>query len=374
MNHPSGPPRTPRAPTQGETRPALPGVARIVAGGIGFLLLSLFGILLASRFVAPTDAHALTRFPAWALGILAVLASVDFVLGGLRYRIFFNGRGLPKISLWRCMCANWANMLMGAVTPFQTGGGPAQLAVLWRYGATVSQGLLVSLVTYAATLVFFLVAGVLSAVLLPADLFSPALSMTLRGCLLLVATVAAMVLLLILFPHQGMRRVRRAAWRVLSPLPRLNMRVARLLAKAQRDLDASRQGLAEVLRRRPGSLPWLLASTIALFVNKYVMAFVIARALEATVSLPVFLELQVLQHLMIYYAPTPGASGIASLSAAWIFGEVLSPMVMTTYLLVWRVFTSVIGALLGVPVLLRSLGSASLGTARRLRPRAVENP
>ena len=84
------------------------------------------------------------------------------VLGGLRFQIFIR-RAHPRSPLSLPIRADLAGRFVGAVTPSQSGGGPAQVFVLHRGGIPVPEALSFLLVNLISTLVFFVLAGGLSA-------------------------------------------------------------------------------------------------------------------------------------------------------------------------------------------------------------------
>ena len=282
------------------------------------------------------------------------------MLGGLRYQIFFNGKELPKVSLWRCMCANWANMFMGVVTPFQTGGGPAQIYILWREGVKVSQALLISLLTFAATLVFFLVASGITMYVLATGDFDPNLLKAIQAAFAMISVIVVVVLGLLMFPGKGILIADWIGKQLSRVFPSAESKIMRVIYKIEGELDVFRKSLLGIIRNHPGLLPVMTILTAMLFFNKYLMAYVIAKGLEPSVPFDSFMGFQVLQHLITYYAPTPGASGLAGISATWLLDELLRPEQMATYVVAWRFFTTLLGAFLGIPVLVGAFRSPGL--------------
>ena len=78
----------------------------------------------------------------------------------------------------------------------------------------------------------------------------------------------------------------------------------------------------------------------------------IARALGQSVPYGVFLGLQCVQLGLIYFAPTPGASGVAELSSLWLMEKVMPRELLVVYTILWRFFTTVLGAVIGGFILL----------------------
>jgi len=331
----------------------LPSPKVLVRGIQGFILFSLVGTLLGIWWKRPAGLEDFLSHLQWRfVAILIPLIGLDYLVGGLRYRLYFDGKILPYVSLWNCMRSNWANMFMGAATPFQTGGGPAQLYILWRCGATVADGVLSSLINFTATLIFFLIASVAALMLLPPDLFGENFAPLLKTGFIAVGSVAGMMLLILLFPRRGMRVIKK----FFEILPIRNEKFLalrnRMISKLEAETRRFGEGFRKILREKKWALAATVVATLTLFGNKYVMGYVIARALGQEVPFGIFLGLQIVQLLVIYFAPTPGASGVAELSSVWLMGKLMPESLLLIYAVLWRFATTILGAAIGGGVLL----------------------
>lgn len=340
--------------TLSSSKAAAPPSLRSIRRGVQiFLIFTLLGLMVAYLWKAPRNIAAIFRHSStlWLASALPLLG-LDFVLGGLRYRLFFNGRTLPQISLWDCMRSNWANLFMGVITPFQTGGGPAQIFILWRCGATVAQAALVSLINFGATLIFFQIATAAAVVLLPQNLFSPSFTAVMKTGFLVVFTVTTLVVLLLIFPGTAMTGFQRFSGVLPQPFGRLRALVDRLLHFLQRQVEAFAIDFQRVLRQERKTILLTALATVGLFSNKFLIGYVLARSLNSSVPFAPFIGIQSVQLFLIYFAPTPGASGIAEFSSAWLMQALLPADVLLMFTLAWRFFTTFLGAVFGSVVLL----------------------
>ncbi len=70
--------------------------------------------------------------------LLAGIAVVGYwALNGLKFQILIKGLG-ADVRFWDSFRAFVANLFLGAVTPFQTGGGPLQIYILSRAGVPIA--------------------------------------------------------------------------------------------------------------------------------------------------------------------------------------------------------------------------------------------
>lgn len=331
----------------------LPSAKAVVRGIQGFILFSLVGTILGMWWKKPAGLESLVSQIDWGVALLLLpLIALDYFLGGLRYRLFFDGKVLPFVSLWNCMRSNWANIFMGAATPFQAGGGTAQVYVLWRCGATVADGMLASLVNFTATLIFFLIASVASVLLLPADLFGENFGTIFLVVGGLTGLKAALVLLVLLFPKIGLRMVK--GFLELLPLRRAKFLALRdrMLNKLVMGTQRFGDGFKKILQQKKVALAVTVVATLVLFFNKYVMGYVIARALGQPVPFGIFIGLQIIQLFLLYFAPTPGGSGVAELSSVWLMGKLMPESLLLVYAVLWRFATTMLGAVIGGVVLM----------------------
>ena len=313
--------------------------------------LTALGILSLIRWRSPAELDGiLARItPGFAVALLALVA-LDFALGGLRYRLLLDGRVFSHVSLWHCTRANWANMLMGAITPAQTGGGAAQLYVLCRRGALLSEAILASLLTFVATLLFFAVGGLAALAFLPGEVLSRGVLIALSIAVAAIAVFAGLIVLAVAAQRYSVRMIRR----VFSAVSRRGTRGRRWAAAGRRQLSREVERLATGIRavasRGRATLAWMGLVTALLFLNKYLMGYVLATALQGPIDLS-FIGLQLLQHIVLYFSPTPGGSGVAEASTGLLMNRVLLVEVTVLWVAGWRILTTFFGTILGAFVL-----------------------
>ncbi len=345
----------------------LPSSKAIQKGVQWFLFFTVTGVIVALWWKSSANLGIIIRnLDKSYLLLLIPLLAIDYLLGGLRMRLFFDGKVLPKISLWDNMRGNWANIFMGAVTPFQTGGGPAQLYILWRCGAKISESTLITIINFAATLIFFQVASIVALLILPADIFGHNLIYAIKIAFAMVGTLTGGLLLIMLFPQVGMAVIEGLVWLIPSRFTKAHALGQRMLNVLKTGSEHFGAAFRQILRHKKKALLATVIATLALFFNKYLMGYVIALALQQDAPFQTFIGLQILHFFLIYFAPTPGASGIAEVSSVWLMEKVMSSEVLIIYAVAWRFFSTHLGAIIGGVVLLfetRALAKPTLAPA-----------
>jgi len=338
-------------PARADTeRVRLPSRRALLWGIQIFILVSLGGLALGSRRTG-LDLQVAGSFD-WRFALaIPFLVALDYLLGGWRYRVLFNGRVMTHVSLWDCLRSNWGNIFLGAATPFQTGGGPAQIYLLWRAGARMSESLLASLVNFAGTLVFFCFASWAALLLIPSGLFDAAVMNLIRSAFVVVGVIAALTLAVVACPHASLAVVRWVNDRLLGRIPWLRGMRARLLARFAAGVDRFSGSVRLVWSRGTRELIWVVLLTLVLFWNKFSIGYAVVRALGVSAPYGIFLGLSSIQLFVIYFAPTPGASGVAELSSVWLMARILPKEILLLYTILWRFLTTVLGAVIGGIVL-----------------------
>ena len=260
----------------------------------------------------------------WVLAGVA-LASLDWLGGGLRLwviaRVVHKDPPIGGMIVAGGMSA-WASYL----TPFNSGGGPMMMYVMKRNGVPLPVAVTSTLLTFIATVIFFALAGP-AAILAGAgralqfkgdvaglslyDLFLGSL-----GIFVLLAVVFAVLLIAPKAAHGGVARL--VQWASTR-----NAGLAARLEKLLQGLDQAVLSL-QAFRTWRGmrALGWATLISGPSHANKLLAGYVALRAIGIQANFVDILLVQTLVTFLLYFAPTPGASGV---------GEVLSTLIMANY-------------------------------------------
>jgi uncharacterized protein (TIRG00374 family) len=224
----------------------------------------------------------------------------------------------PRVTFFDAFRANLCNMFLGAITPSQTGGGPAHIYVLWRAGLPISGGVALSLINFAATLAALFIAALITVMMIPAE-FADTLRMILRfsfGTFVVVMTVIFTLLLapkIMLNPVMGAIRGvgRLLGGRMLARADTTSRRLEQRVVRFQ-------ESVRMCTKRNPHLLGLSLVVTLLLYFNKCLIGYVIAQSMGLPVAFWHVILAQVLLLFVCYFAPTPGAGFIAEVSNTFL--------------------------------------------------------
>ena len=299
----------------------------------------------------------------WGWALLGVgLASLDWVGGGLRLWVITR-HVYPKVTLQGSVVAGGLNTWGGFLTPTQTGGGPLMIYALKRYGVPLPEATISSLMTFVATVMFFAVAGPV-ALLLGAGrsleqhgILGRAFTLYDLFRLSLGGFIAIGLVMIGLFAFPEMAR--RIGQRLVSWLERRSPRLASRVNEMREGVDRSHECLVAFFRGKGWAA---LAAAVVLsslaFGNRLAAGYVVLRALDIQAHFVDVLLLQTLITFLLYFAPTPGGSGLAELLSAAVMSIYVPRVLTPSYILLWRVITCYLTVAFGSFVFWRWLKGA----------------
>lgn len=309
----------------------------VIASVAGFAITLLYGNNLPAFIAALGRLHW-----RWLL-VGAGLASMDWFGGGLRLWVVAR-EVYPRPPLKGMILAGGMSAWAAYVTPLQSGAGPMMMYTMRRFGVPLPVAVTSTLMTFIATVAFFAIAGPLAIV------FGAGRSLGERGNILglslydlflgslgIFAGLGLLLVVVIVFPRLVRDLIEKAAVR----LGRRSTRVAAGLARLSAGLDEAHASVVAFNTPR-GWLALLWATLLSgpSHANKLLAGYVALRVLGIEVQFVDVLLLQTLITFLLYFAPTPGASGIAEVMSAAVMSVYVPRALTPIYTLVWRLILS----------------------------------
>jgi uncharacterized protein (TIRG00374 family) len=310
-----------------------------------FLVASLagFGVTLLYGNNLPAFVSALGRLHwIWILAGLG-LASLDWIGGGLR--LWVCARHIyPKPPLKGAILAGGMGAWAGYITPLNSGAGPMTMYTMRRYGVPLPVAVTATFISFVATILFFAIAGPLAVVfgagrslgqrgnVLGLSLFDLFL-----GSLTIVAGIGLLMAFVMFFP----KLVRDLIHRMAEAIGRRSRRVAKQLEKLQAGIDQAHESLVAFNSPRGWlALFWATILSGPSHANKLLAGYVALRALGIHANFVDILLVQTLVMFLLYFAPTPGASGVGEVLSAAVMSSYVPRELTPIYILIWRLTLS----------------------------------
>jgi uncharacterized protein (TIRG00374 family) len=274
----------------------------------------------------------------WILAGLG-LASMDWIGGGIR--LWAVARYVyPHPPLKAMILAGGMGAWAGYITPVNSGAGPMTMYTMRRYGVPLPVAVTSTFMSFVSTVLFFAIAGPL-AVFFGAgrslgqrgNVLGLSLFDLFLGSLAIIAGIGVLMAFVLLFP----RLARDLIHRIAEAIGRRSRRVAARLEKLRAGIDQAHESLVGF--NNPGGWLAMLWATILSgpsHANKLLAGYVALRAVGIEANFVDILLVQTLVMFLLYFAPTPGASGVGEVLSAAVMSSYVPRELTPIYILIWR--------------------------------------
>jgi uncharacterized protein (TIRG00374 family) len=278
----------------------------------------------------------------WVLAGLA-LASLDWIGGGVRLWILAR-QVHPRPDLLGLIIAGGMGAWGSYVTPLQAGSSPMTLYAMKRTGIPLPKAMTIVLMSFIATVIFFALSGPLAlyfgagrALGDRGNVLGLSLLDLFRGSMTVFAVLAVVLLAVMIAP----RWVSGAVHRLAAALGRRNQAIAARLEALRDGVDQAHDSMRAFNTPRGWlSLFWATVVSGPSHANKLLAGYVALRAVGIEANFVDVLLLQTLITFLLYFAPTPGASGIAEVLSAAVMSVYVPRGIVPLYTLIWRMILS----------------------------------
>lgn len=262
------------------------------------------------------------------------------------------------VSLSLGVVLTWLNYFGSAVTPMQSGGGPFQVYALYKKGIPVGKGIAITLIRTMLTILILTLAVPVALLLDPEILAgSPFLKGIVSYVFVVILATWAFVAFTILKPES----IRSLIRMVIMWLRRFNiMKSNRTVIKIFQWLDKEIDNYIMNFRIAFHSGKTWLCIGVVLSVLHLLALFTVLPVLMSAVGLPFryaqTIAVQAVFMFILYFVPTPGASGVAEGGGALLYSVLMPENMAGIMSIICRFFTDYLSIFMGVVVVIRMLG------------------
>ena len=262
-----------------------------------------------------------------------------------------------RIPFLRGVQLTWLHYFGCAITPMQVGGGPFQVYVLYKSGIPVGSGIAITLVRTLFSTFLLSIAAPAAFFLVPQFAEGGVL---VKGVFCYVGILSAVMWTVFVLSIVKADAIKHFCSWVLVLLKRVHffnkMRVMHAARIIYTEIDSYSQNVKHMVG--PGRK--YFAAAFLLSVCQLVTVFSVLPQLMSAVGLYAeyfhVILAQAMFMFILYFIPTPGASGVAEGGGAAIF-SLLMPENMTGIMAVlWRFFTEYLAIFMGCIVAIRMIG------------------
>ncbi|MGO1502621.1 MAG: lysylphosphatidylglycerol synthase transmembrane domain-containing protein [Marinobacter sp.] len=288
------------------------------------------------------------------LAAVAALLLVYFISDGLRLHFTLRALGhrLSFLVIFRLV---FINLFFSNVTPMATGGGFAQIWYLHRHGVPVGRATAATTIrTVLAVLFIFSLTPVFLLTLDAFDGQSIASDLGFALAIFILLYLGFFIILLfrtrwLIGPISGLLRALNH-WHLIS-----DTRHQHWQFKARREMLRFSHSFSDYLRGRPLFVALSVLSTAVFLLSLFSFPALLIYSLGYDVDYLISLGLLVVTTFIMYFSPTPGASGISEGVFGSFFSDLLSGNHLILVIVSWRLITIYLGMIIGLIVLQREL-------------------
>ena len=263
-----------------------------------------------------------------------------------------------KVSFPLGIVLTWLNYFGSAVTPMQSGGGPFQVYALYKKGIPVGKGIAITLMRTMLT-ILILTLGVPIALMLDPDILygSPFLKGLVSYVFIVILATWAFVAFTIMKP----KIIKKCAHAIVMWLRRFNfMKSNRMVIKIIQWLDREIDNYILNFRLAFNTGKIWVALAVILSVLHLLALFSVLPVLMSAVGLHFryiqTIAVQAVFMFILYFIPTPGASGFAEGGGALLYSILMPANMAGIMAIICRFFTDYISIFMGVVIVVRMLG------------------
>jgi len=296
------------------------------------------------------------------LTILGVLLLLYFLSDGLRLYCVIRALG-TRISFFYILKLVFVNIFISNVTPMATGGGFIQIYFMTRKGMSLGQATAAtSLRTMLAALILFILTPII--IWIDPSQFSMFSTHKLLYLITIVSVGFLAIFWIVLFKIRVVKRwllqllLLLRILRILSP-----KKYRKLYVKLSAELRSFSKGFKTYFQGNPRWAILSVVSTALFLLLLFSFSIVLVRAMGYQASTWTILAFQVVITFFMYFAPTPGATGIAEGGYALLFAQLVQKQDIAPLVLSWRLLTIYIGVIIGMVVTFAELFRSDSSTA-----------
>lgn len=288
------------------------------------------------------------------LAAVVALLLVYFAADGLR--LYFTLRALGhRVPLTVMARLVFINLFFSNVTPMATGGGFAQIWYLQSHG--VPLGRATAATTIRTVLAVIFIFSLTPVFLLTLDAFKgESLAGDLGPVLAILITLYLGFFLVVLFRTRWLIRPLSALLQLLRRMHLLShSRHRRWQFRTRREMLRFSLSFGDYLK---GPKPFVALSILFTFLfllSLFSFPALLIHALDYQVDYLISVGLLVVTTFVMYFSPTPGASGISEGVFGSFFRDSLSSSHLLLVTVAWRFITIYLGMLIGLVILQREL-------------------
>ena len=314
-----------------------------------FILISAVTLYYINKIYSQgSNLNIFLSFPGSIISSIFALLFFYYIFDALR--LYFVLKTLQaEISFWNVYKLVFINIFISNITPLATGGGFAQVYFLQKKGIPLGK-------SSAAVIIRTLLSATMLFLSVPLIVFRNQSTLNLLpGNYVFIYLAIFLVLyvfifyLLIFKVKLIMKCIYKFFYFLKSKHLLSKKRFRKIIRYIFEHLELFSEDLAYFIQGKKIFVFFSFFFTVIFLLSEFSFSFLVIRGLGYTnISFFQILTLQILVVFIMYFAPTPGAAGIAEGGYSLLFARFVAQKDLFPLLFYWRFFSKYIGILIGV--------------------------
>lgn len=303
-----------------------------------YLSLAISAIILAVMVGSTFNNETLTYLAHINIFFLMVaigLRFVSFALWALRIQKMSGSLGY-YVPFSHCYNMVVANLLAGALTPGQAGGEPVRIHELYKAKMTVGDATAVVIMERVLDAIMLVLLSVCSLYIMGSVFWtlSSGIIVVIFLSLFLLVLFVGLLLYAVRCPESAKRRVMSFLHWIEAKMKRPSFQ--KIISSTDVEFDNFCSGINAFAKHGKSGFVWGSICTILFWFSEFIVASIILMGLGLPPSVTESMLAQIIIALVSMIPLTPGASGVAELSAASLYALFVPTAVLGIFILLWR--------------------------------------
>jgi uncharacterized protein (TIRG00374 family) len=315
------------------------------------LLLLLVGVISSIVIYFTVDIHTLRHlnsFQPWSLVLALLFLMIGLYFDGTRLMHLVSISG-ESIRLMEAVQVVFGNYFLALLTPGAAGGAVAQVMFLRKAGVPMGKATVLVVVRTLLSIFFLLL--FLPVVLYYDPDIMPGLSEN-------VLTTASALLVGIILGSIWLFRTSLPNYLLVVLTKKFSHNYRRRIFILYRDV----RGAVFMLSSAPLSMCTVFIESAISLLALYSVVPVLFMGMGVTVNIPQIMGRMILLNILLYFAPTPGGSGIAEGGFIFLFSGFLPSGTVGISAVAWRIIVEYLPFIIGLYFTIKVFGQNFLAT------------
>ena len=293
---------------------------------------------------------SLKVFSQKALIRVLFLMGIYYLLDALRLYYVLKALNV-KINFLFIFKIVFINIFVSNITPFATGGGFAQIYFLNKKGVSIGDASAASLIRTVIPIIFFIVTVPLILIfdmnyssIIP-NRFPNVLALFFIGVYLVIIYLGFQMI-------KNPVVIERLIHKFLSFLKKKHVlkeeKYQHYKQKIDSEIDKLSSNIKNYLKGEKRYVILSLFFTVLFLISLFYFSVILIKDLNGDVSTVKILLSQLIVTFMMYFAPTPGATGVAEGGFTLMFSRYVSSKSIVSLIFAWRLFSIYVAMVIGM--------------------------